>query len=251
MSEFESGAAVAESPTAPATQADPSAGTQNTGTNGQPADANVPFHLHPRWQERTQEIQTLRAQNAQLNARLQQLEQRREQTGAPVSEEEQQLRAAREALYSKLAPELNGLPQMVQRMVQRDFVNTGEQIIKSFAEQHGLNASELSNDIAAAIQQDKMLMQRAQQGDISIIPLLLRSGGLAAKGLKSQAAEAQRQAAATVGQTKTAQAKLPPRVTGGVPGGVAFTKPVAGDAASIRTAKRERHDAMSRMVDEL
>lgn len=207
----------AESSTA--TQVDPSAGTQNTGTNGQPAEANVPFHLHPRWQERTQEIQTLRAQNAQLNQRLAQLEQRREQTGGPVSDEERALKEARDAFYGKVAPELKDVPQLITGLAQERFVSSGERMIETFAKQHNLDGAELSNSLAEIIKNNPALMARAQKGDVSLVSEYLRGIAPVIAAMKKQGDSAQRTTAAATGQTKLATRNLPPRSAVGGPSG--------------------------------
>lgn len=255
MSEFEPGAAVAESPTADPS-VDPSAGTQNTA---QPTEDQLPFHKHPRWQERTQEIQTLRAQNQQLNQRLQQLEARREQTGQPVSQEEQELRAAREALH-RVDPTLKGLPQELQQikgyLTQQAQAqaqandNRARGHISELAKSAGLSTdpkflASLTRFVALEASHSPDADARYNAGDFAVLTE-------AFDAIKGQFTSTQQRAGITaLAASKTALNRLPPRPTGSVPGGVAFTKPQAGDPASIRTARRERHDAMSRMVDEL
>lgn len=222
--------------------------TQPEQQNGGPQSQSVPYE---RFAQVNQRMRAAEQRVQQYEARIAQLEQAREQTGKPVSDEERQLKEARDAFYDKVAPELKEVPQLLQGMAQERFVSSGERMIESFAKQHGLAATELSNSLADIIKNDPALMARAQKGDVSLVAQYLRGLAPVVASMKKQGADAQRLAASMVGQTKNALSKLPPRPTGTVPGGVAFTKPVAGDQASIRTARRERHDAMSRMVDEL
>jgi chromosome segregation ATPase len=253
MAEFET--EVAESsPAEPSV--DPSAGTQNTV---QSPEDQLPFHKHPRWQERTVEIQTLRSQNAQLNARLQQLEQRREATGARVTPEEQDLqtqRAAAQKALAELAPGIDQLPRMQQLLTQqmqaqaRANDTRARSHIADLAKTAGLSTdpkflARLTRVVALEAASADNADQRYDAGDYTHLTE-------AFEAVKNDFPSTQQRASLTaLAASKTALSKLPGRPTGGLPGGVAFTTPKAGDQASQRTSMRERHNAAGRMLDEL
>lgn len=243
MDAVSTGVEVAESPSATVTEGQPTPGQAPTQPEqqGQPQERMVPLSA----------LIAERRQRQAVEQRIQQLEQRREQTGQPQSDEEKALKEARDAFYGKVAPELKDVPQLLQGMAQERFVTSGERMIETFAKEHGLTAADLSNSLAEIIKSDPALMARAQKGDVSLVAQYLRGLAPVVSSFKKQNADAQRAAATTVGQTKNALSKLPPRVTGGVPGGVALPKPVAGDTASQRAALSAKHALMRQMVDEL
>lgn len=238
----------------PADSSGTPAGAQNTG---QVAEDNVPFHKHPRWQERTVEIQTLRAQNQQLNARLQQLEARREQTGGTPSQEEQQLRQQRieaQRALKDLAPGIDELPQIKQMLTQQmqmqaqanDTRARGH--IADLVKNAGIDAKllpSITRYVALEASQNQNGDARYNAGDFAVLTE-------AFDAIKDQfVSSQQRDRLTALAASKTALSRLPGRPVGGVPGGVAFTKPVAGDQASQRTAMRERHNAAGAMIDGL
>ena len=244
---------------ADSTTADPSATTSPATDAGQhPAEETLPFHQHPRWQERTREIQTLRQQNAQLNQqnaqinqRLQQLEQRREQTGAPPSDEERQLKDARDALYGKVAPELKDVGDVVQEFRQDRFVSGGERMIEGFAKEHGLNAVAISQNLAAIIKNDPQLMARAAKGDVSLVANLLGAIAPVVAAMKQQQTAAQRGTTAATAQTKTDMLRtVPPRPAGSQSGAVAPPK-LAPDGSNAREHLEAMHKQGGQMLERL
>lgn len=227
--------------------ADTSAGTQNTDqANGQPQYRG--FHEHPDWQrmvaERRQDRETITA----LQRQIQGLSTAREQTGQPMSDEERQLREARDAFYGKVAPELKDVAQQLQVFAQDRFVSSGERMIETFARQHGFDAKDLTEDIADAIKQDQMLMARAKRGDASIIPLLLRSAAAAARSYQKRSADTARTTASATAQTKIATTKLPPNTNGGVPGEPVSPVPELLKQGDERGARASMHERAIRLA---
>lgn len=214
--------------------ADPSQATSQPAQSGDP-NANVPFHLHPRWQERTREIQGLRSQNQQLsqqnqqiNQRLQQLEQHRAQTGAPASAEEQALRDAKDALH-RVDPTLKELPGQLEQingvitgLAQDRFVASGERMIEGFAKQHGLDGAQMMQSLVQIIQSNPGLMARAQKGDLGLVSEWLSGLQPVVAAMKAQGTQSQRGIDASTAQTKRMlTTQVPPRQTGGQSGAAA------------------------------
>lgn len=251
----------ADSTTAdPAQQADPSAGTQNTG---QPAEAQVPFHQHPRWQERTREIQTLRQQNQSLNTTLQQLQGRLQQLEAarsPSTPPSQEELAAREALH-RLDPNLKNVGQYgeklgelegaVSEFRQERFVTTGERQIEVFAKQHGLDAATLSNTLTEIIKNDPALMERAQKGDARLVSQYLQGLQPVVASLRSQGQQAQREATVNAAQTKQQMLRtVPPRQAGSQSGAVA-PPTLASDGSNAREHMAGLHKQADVLLERL
>lgn len=244
MSDEMMGAEVADSPAADATQADPSAGTQNTGINGQPTEASVPFHQHPRWQQMMAERNQSRQTIAELQQRLQQIDQRTQPQPSPRDPSRVQ---AGDALRELIAehPELKGLldapkygeeitklNQLVQGLVQtqqRAQVTAGRAPIAEAASKHGLDAGRLERYVVGSLLDDPQALARYRAGDPSVVTEVLKDFEDNVSGKLS------RPTAIATAQTKLTTRNLPPRSAVGTPPGQAAPDvfdPKTGDARS-------------------
>lgn len=250
-------------PATPDQSADTSAGTQNTGQpaqNGQTPQYKG-FHEHPDWQRMVQERRQDRQVIADLNRRLQGLDQRtQQQTGPQPSPEEMQ---AAEALRKLIGqhPELKGMldaPKYGERLESiegafRQFmaqqsqaqVQNAVQRVASLAKAENLPASKeylqrLVKLVAAEAQGIENGDARYKAGDLSVLDEAFNS-------VKAQfLSHHQRQGAAALGANKlNLTNQVPPRQSGGQSGAVA-PKPLTGDFRKDMSAMNDEADAMLR-----
>lgn len=208
--------------------ADTTAGSLNTdqaNANGQPMRG---FHDHPDWQRMVSERKQDRQLIAELNQRLQGIDQRTQPQPAQPSDEEMQAADALKRLMS-LHPELKGLldapksaqdvaqlKQMVQQLVGQQrtgWVAAGKKEIATAATRLGVDAGRLEKTVLGFLADDPALYQRfMQNGDASAITEVL-------KDIEDNVfGPSRRSATAGLAQQKLTTAKLPPRAAGGLPG---------------------------------
>ena len=229
---------------------DPSAPPQPDAQNGTPpAEAQVPFHQHPRWQELMRERAELRTSNTQLTGQVQQLTQAVQQMqqnaprqGTPPNEE--YVKAADALLkIMEVNPKLKALlgladaaPQLfkgyqgVQDLTQAQtqaLLRSGRTEISSLATKAGLPASDedidhLEEMVAGVIRRTPGAEERFRQGDLSVVNDAFK------KITDGFVANLRRPAAAQLADTKNKVQRLPPAPRGGLPGGAAPPKLEAG-----------------------
>lgn len=252
----------ADPSSAAATTTDPSAGTKNTDTNGQPADANVPFHQHPRWQEvmrELKELRPLRGAYGQLQQELQALK----TAGQPLNGQarDPERVAAIKALRSLFEedPELKellnatkhgeeitllkgALGQYMQRE-QQGWVRTGREAISAFATANKLSEAagkRLEGAVLGQIVAEPELLQRARSGDMTAVVKELLDG------LDNDVFKTLRRAdTAALVENKIAASKLPPALRAGSHAGpTAPPKVTAANEQEVRAGMREQLRAM-------
>lgn len=237
MEPDDTGAAVADSPAATTEQpTDTSAGTQNTGANGQPSTPDVPFHQHPRWQQVMGENRQMRQAIAELRREQQAARDARQvPMPAEMSHEdavaEAQALEALERLASKHpkfkalldhADKLPGLIQSAQgvqslQKANRDSLNQrGRESISGLVKSENLPTDarfvrRVEHMIAAEIAEMDGGEARFVRGDLSVIQEAFNA-------IKPDLALISRPAAANVIQTKNNVRNLPPAPRGGGPG---------------------------------
>ncbi len=256
-------AAAAESSTA-----DPSATPAPEPQNGNQADANVPFHQHPRFREliaqnneRGNQIQTQAQQIQQLQRQLTTMQQNAPPQGAAPNEE--YVKAADALLkimevnprlktllgLADAAPRLNEGYQSVQELRQAQtasLLQSGRNHIGSLAEKSGIPADERALTryeamVTDHIQRTPGALDAFRQGD-------LRPVEEAMKDVAEFIGALRRPAVASVAQTKDKVRSLPPAPRGGLPSGSA---PVKLDPNNPRAFEQDMHQRGMAKLSEL
>lgn len=232
MSELDQVDAGADSATAtPEQTTDTSAGTQNTAPG--PSPEQVPFHLHPRWQQVMAENRQYKQMVQGLSQRLQSLETASSSQGGLTHEQRAEYMKAGDALktvlsehpdlkvlldLAKRAPHLMQASEGVQRLSQAQEQSIHRQARTSIADlakaeslPAGPKALQFIEDILAGeIARMPNGRQRYLAGDISVVSEAFN----AVKG--EFFAHLRRDPSATVVDTKLNKVtKLPPRPAGG------------------------------------
>ena len=251
----------AASSTATDAQADTSAGTQNTDL----ADAQVPFHQHPRFQELIQQNRTYRGQIEQVGRTVQSLQQelqaiKAERQAAGQTQPSQEEVQAGNALVSLIRqhPELRGLldapkqlgnvRQLTERLERMErtqhsgITQSGRKVISDFVTSANLpkdSAGRLERYVLGHLHDDPDAMARFTSGDVSVI------GEVLADLKTSLLDQARRDGTAALGATKNQLLRtVPPRQAGSQSGAVAPPKLEPGKEREHLAALHKQGDEM-------